>query len=90
MSNGASVIQGPPQSHDWEWFREDVSRAAWLTFEPCDAGLGGKRQAYELLVREGYPSLSVTDRPDGGYSTKDLYVPHPAEGEKLEVSHAEG
>ena len=82
MSNGPSVIQGPPQFHDWRWFREDVSCAAWLTFEPCDAGLSGKRQAYELVVREGYPSLSVTNRPDGGFDTKDLYVPHPAEAGK--------
>ena len=79
MSSASSVINGPAQTSEWQWFREDDDRKRWLRFEPRDAGLEGDEMAYELIVMRGYPTLNVSNRSDGGYDTRDLYLPHPNE-----------
>lgn len=32
---------------------------------------------YHLVVLRGFPSLQVSDRPDGSYGSKDIFRPHP-------------
>lgn len=32
---------------------------------------------YHLIVLPGFPSLQVSDRPDGSYGSKDIFRPHP-------------
>lgn len=32
---------------------------------------------YHLVVKKGFPSLKMSDRPDGSYGTKDIFRPHP-------------
>ncbi|KZW00808.1 acetyl-CoA synthetase-like protein [Exidia glandulosa HHB12029] len=54
----------------WNWVRPLAGSAHYLVFE--DRGSG----TYELVVKDGYPPKIETNRPDGSYATKDLFVRH--------------
>ncbi|KAL1746963.1 hypothetical protein HDZ31DRAFT_32891 [Schizophyllum fasciatum] len=56
----------------WNWVRPLPSSKAFLVFEPRG------NAAFELVVKDGYPPKIETNRPDGSYATKDLFLQHPA------------
>lgn len=43
----------------------------YLVFEERSPGI------YELIVLDGWPSKVLSNRPDGSYATKDLFLKHP-------------
>ncbi|KAG2059105.1 L-aminoadipate-semialdehyde dehydrogenase [Suillus hirtellus] len=60
----------------WNWARAkgpyvNTNVNDYLRFEP----LGG--DTYELLVLDGWPHKVMSNRPDGSYATKDLFIKHP-------------
>ncbi|KZT51231.1 putative aminoadipate reductase [Calocera cornea HHB12733] len=61
----------------WNWLRGSGPWAKkglmqWIRFE--DRG----EDVFELVVLEGYPTKVMSNRPDGSYSTKDLFKKHPS------------
>ncbi|KAL8287059.1 hypothetical protein RQP46_004065 [Phenoliferia psychrophenolica] len=66
---------------EWQWNRVDPVFAPFCVLEPRDGG------AFELVCKAGWPKLVVTNRPDGSYHTKDLFIKHPTRpvtGEKIQ------
>ncbi|KZT19362.1 acetyl-CoA synthetase-like protein [Neolentinus lepideus HHB14362 ss-1] len=55
----------------WNWVRPLPGSAPYLVFEERGEG------TYEVVVRDGYPPKIETNRPDGSYATKDLFMRHP-------------
>ncbi|KAK0470220.1 L-aminoadipate-semialdehyde dehydrogenase [Desarmillaria tabescens] len=55
----------------WNWTRPLTGSANYLVWEPQ----GG--DTFEVVVKDGYPSKIETNRPDGSYATKDLFLRHP-------------
>ncbi|KAL1669339.1 hypothetical protein GGF50DRAFT_123191 [Schizophyllum commune] len=55
----------------WNWVRPLPSSKDFLVFEPRG------NDAFELVVKDGYPPKIETNRPDGSYATKDLFLQHP-------------
>ncbi|KAK9453364.1 NRPS-like enzyme [Dipodascopsis uninucleata] len=56
---------------DWNYLRVPSKFAPYASFEP-------RGEVYELVVLDGWPSKVVSNRADGAYTTKDLFVPHPS------------
>lgn len=55
-----------------------------LRFEPY----GDTEQGlWHLVVLPGMPSLVTSNRPDGSYETKDLFVRYPTDPKKWKFSH---
>ena len=76
----------------WEWFDEDISMSELVRLESLFEGKGShphvqegstvlmeNEGAAELVILPGYPTLQVSNRPDGAYETGDLFLPHPTE-----------
>lgn len=57
----------------WNWLRCEGLAAQYVVAEPR----GG--DTYELVVLDGYPPKIMSNRDDGSYATKDLFVRHPTE-----------
>ncbi|EJU02829.1 L-aminoadipate-semialdehyde dehydrogenase [Dacryopinax primogenitus] len=60
----------------WNWLRGDGPWAKkglmnWIKFE------NRGDDVFELVVLDGYPTKVMSNRPDGSYSTKDLFRKHP-------------
>ncbi|KAG7444789.1 L-aminoadipate-semialdehyde dehydrogenase [Guyanagaster necrorhizus] len=55
----------------WNWTRPLLGSANYLVWEPQ----GG--DTFEVIVKDGYPPKIETNRPDGSYATKDLFLRHP-------------
>ncbi|KAK4688566.1 hypothetical protein P7C73_g1542, partial [Tremellales sp. Uapishka_1] len=55
----------------WNWLRVEGLIESFLTMEPR----GG--DTFELVVMDGWPPKLVSNRPDGSYATKDLFLQHP-------------
>lgn len=60
----------------WNWTRAkgphvNTNVNEYLRFEPLGA------DTYELLVLDGWPNKVMSNRPDGSYATKDLFIKHP-------------
>ena len=70
---GTIIDSGRPKTSDWDWVVEHTTTSTWITFEPYDDTTG----ASELVILPGFPTLNVCNRPDGSYTTDDLYLPHP-------------
>ncbi|OCH84283.1 L-aminoadipate-semialdehyde dehydrogenase [Obba rivulosa] len=58
--------------HDkgWNWLRAEGAAADYIVMEERGAG------TFELIVRDGWPGKNETNRPDGSYATKDLFIRH--------------
>lgn len=55
----------------WNYLRPTPASAPYLSFEPRTGGL------YELICLDGLPSKAMSNRDDGSYATKDLFMKHP-------------
>ncbi|KIY43648.1 acetyl-CoA synthetase-like protein [Fistulina hepatica ATCC 64428] len=56
----------------WNWVRPLPSSKAFLVMEPRGDN------TFEVVVKDGYPPKIESNRPDGSYATKDLFVRHPS------------
>ena len=72
---GTYLHASPPSAGtvDWVWFQEDLRMSDWIRFEIIDRENG----AAEIVILPGYPTLQVSNRPDGAFETHDLFLPHP-------------
>lgn len=61
----------PPWDKEWNYLRPSPEGSSLLRFEDRGEGL------FELVCLDGWPSKSMSNRPDGSYATKDLFVKHP-------------
>jgi aryl carrier-like protein len=61
----------PDGDDAWTYLRPSAEAQKFLSFEDRGEGL------YELICGEGWPSRVATNRPDGSYATRDLFVRHP-------------
>ncbi len=55
----------------WNYLRPAAEAEPFILFEPRGEGL------YELVCLEGLPSKAMSNREDGSYATKDLFMKHP-------------
>ncbi|KAJ7257959.1 L-aminoadipate-semialdehyde dehydrogenase [Mycena haematopus] len=55
---------------DWNWLRAKGMILEYLVMEPRGDN------TFEAVVKDGYPPKIETNRPDGSYATKDLFVRH--------------
>ena len=55
----------------WNWLRMEGRICDYLVME--DRGSG----TYESVVLDGWPAKNQSNRPDGSYATKDLFIRHP-------------
>ena len=60
-----------PGDKDWDYVRLSQDIQPYVAFEMSSAGI------YELIALDGLPSKVASNRPDGSYATKDLFIPHP-------------
>ncbi|KAJ7918788.1 L-aminoadipate-semialdehyde dehydrogenase [Mycena leptocephala] len=56
---------------DWNWLRAKGFILNYLVMEPRGDN------TFEAVVKDGYPPKIETNRPDGSYATKDLFLRHP-------------
>ncbi|KAJ7626417.1 L-aminoadipate-semialdehyde dehydrogenase [Mycena polygramma] len=56
---------------DWNWLRARGLILDYLIMEPRGDN------TFEAVVKDGYPPKIETNRPDGSYATKDLFLRHP-------------
>ncbi|RAK96092.1 putative NRPS-like enzyme [Aspergillus ibericus CBS 121593] len=61
----------PRDDKGWDWLRPSDTVKKFLRFEERFPGV------FELVCLDGWPSKVMTNRPDGAYATKDLFVKHP-------------
>lgn len=61
----------PWEDKEWDWLRPSDFVSRYLRFEERGPGI------FELVVLDGYPSKVTSNRPDGSYATKDLFLKHP-------------
>ncbi|EAW06690.1 putative NRPS-like enzyme [Aspergillus clavatus NRRL 1] len=62
----------PVGDKGWDWVRPSDAVRKYLAFEERSPGI------FELVVLDGWPSKVMSNRPDGSYATKDLFLKHPA------------
>ncbi|KAL1885009.1 putative secondary metabolism biosynthetic enzyme [Paecilomyces lecythidis] len=62
----------PPGDKTWNYLRATPEAEPFLYFEPKGQGL------HELICLDGLPSKSMSNRDDGSYATKDLFLKHPS------------
>ncbi|CCM04467.1 uncharacterized protein FIBRA_06647 [Fibroporia radiculosa] len=55
----------------WNWLRMEGPIADYMVME--DRGSG----TFESVVKDGWPAKIQSNRPDGSYATKDLFIRHP-------------
>lgn len=58
----------------WEYMRPTRAFRRFMRLENRGVDASGP---FELIVGAGWPCLLETNRPDGSYATRDLFVPHP-------------
>lgn len=61
----------PREDKKWDWLRPSETVKKFLRMEERFPGV------YESVVLDGWPSKVMTNRPDGAYATKDLFLKHP-------------
>lgn len=61
----------PKGDRHWNYLRPTAESEPYLSFEPRAEGL------YELVCLDGLPSKAMSNRDDGSYATKDLFMKHP-------------
>ncbi|EPQ56692.1 thioester reductase [Gloeophyllum trabeum ATCC 11539] len=57
---------------EWSWLRDYSHSLDLLRFVPS-----GDTGTYELIVDKEFPTLNVSNLPDGSFATADLYAKHP-------------
>jgi carbohydrate kinase (thermoresistant glucokinase family) len=62
----------PQGDKAWNYVRVHDKLEPYARFEQQ-----GDANMYELVIMPGWPSKVATNRPDGGYATKDLFESHP-------------
>lgn len=62
----------PPGDKGWDYLRPSESVKNFLRFEERSPGI------FELICLDGWPSKVMSNRPDGSYATKDLFLKHPS------------
>ncbi|KAJ7695061.1 L-aminoadipate-semialdehyde dehydrogenase [Mycena rosella] len=69
---GGLLNSGREMSTDkqWNWLRASGLILDYLVMEPRG------ENTFEAVVKDGYPPKIETNRPDGSYATKDLFVRH--------------
>jgi hypothetical protein len=55
----------------WNWLRAEGAICDYLELIPH----GG--DTFEVVVKDGWPAKIVSNRADGAYCTKDLFLRHP-------------
>ncbi|KAL4787288.1 hypothetical protein BJX76DRAFT_363631 [Aspergillus varians] len=60
-----------PDDKRWDWLRPSEAVKKFLRMEERFPGI------YESVVLDGWPSKVMSNRPDGAYATKDLFLKHP-------------
>ncbi|KAF9458834.1 L-aminoadipate-semialdehyde dehydrogenase [Collybia nuda] len=70
---GSLMNSSRPYATDkaWNWVRPVPGIRDYLVMEPR----GGN--TFEVVVKDGYPPKVETNRPDGSFATKDLFLRHP-------------
>lgn len=63
--------QRPPGDKAWDYLRPSEIVKSFLRFEERSPGI------FELICLDGWPSKVTSNRPDGSYATKDLFLKHP-------------
>lgn len=61
----------PPGDKGWDYLRPSETVKKFLRFEERSPGI------FELICLDGWPSKVMSNRPDGSYATKDLFLKHP-------------
>ncbi|KAE8377409.1 acetyl-CoA synthetase-like protein [Aspergillus bertholletiae] len=61
----------PREDKGWDYLRPSEAVKKYLRFEERYPGI------FELVCLDGWPSKVTSNRPDGSYATKDLFVKHP-------------
>ncbi|KAL1970082.1 hypothetical protein VTN77DRAFT_6487 [Rasamsonia byssochlamydoides] len=61
----------PREDKTWDYLRPFDAVKPFLRFEERSPGI------YELICLDGWPSKVASNRPDGSYATKDLFMKHP-------------
>ena len=59
----------------WNWLRATGHILSYMAMEPRGAN------TYEMVVKDGWPPKIETNRPDGSYATKDLFIRHEEKGD---------
>ncbi|KAL4797672.1 hypothetical protein BDV19DRAFT_377475 [Aspergillus venezuelensis] len=62
----------PRADKTWDWLRPSESVKQYLLMEERYPGI------YESVVLDGWPSKVMSNREDGSYATKDLFLKHPS------------
>lgn len=62
--------------HEWNYLHVIPAFRPYAQWEPFIDGI------YELVGKSGWPSKSLSNRPDGSYATKDLWAQHPTDPNK--------
>ncbi|OJJ30358.1 hypothetical protein ASPWEDRAFT_120587 [Aspergillus wentii DTO 134E9] len=60
----------PREDKEWDYLRPSEAVKRFLRFEERSAGI------FELVCLDGWPSKVTSNRPDGSYATKDLFMKH--------------
>lgn len=61
----------PQDDKGWNYLRPSEAVRSFLRFEERSPGI------FELICLGGWPSKVMSNRPDGSYATKDLFLKHP-------------
>lgn len=61
----------PREDKEWDYLRPSEAVKKFLQFEERGPGI------FELICLDGWPSKVMSNRPDGSYATKDLFMKHP-------------
>lgn len=61
----------PREDKEWDYLRPSEVVEKYLQFEERSPGI------FELICLDGWPSKVMSNRPDGSYATKDLFLKHP-------------
>ncbi|CDW97821.1 hypothetical protein, partial [Sporisorium scitamineum] len=72
--SGLSSHRDFANDKEWEYLRPTPAFKRFMRLENRGTDASGP---FELIVSAGWPGLIMTNRPDGSYATKDLFVPHP-------------
>lgn len=62
----------PREDKAWDYLRPSEFVKKFIRFEERSPGI------FELICLEGWPSKVLSNRPDGSYATKDLFLKHPS------------
>ncbi|EAU33556.1 conserved hypothetical protein [Aspergillus terreus NIH2624] len=61
----------PREDKEWDYVRPTEAVKPYLRFEERFPGI------FEIICLDGWPSKVMSNRPDGSYAMKDLFIKHP-------------